>query len=82
MNNGDTEWKVTAAEFRGYMKANIEDIKEQLKEIKRENKLQSININKNKDDITTIKTSAGVISGFVSFVIVIVGFILQHLRGK
>jgi hypothetical protein len=70
-NEEFNEWRVSAAEFRGYMKSKIENIEEKLDSCARSDELQDIKIGKieNRLTATEIKGSifgalGGIAGGF------------------
>ncbi len=76
MVNGDKDyqnWKVSQAEFRGFMKAKVEDICNKLDVVSKHNGEQDTRINSMEKSLIAVKikggifgTIGGLIGGFVS----------------
>lgn len=71
MSNG--EWKVGQAKFQGYMKAKVEDISADIKDMCEHNKLQDEKISKVEKSATENKIKlglwgsiSGIIGGFIA----------------
>jgi len=62
MPNGDKdyqEWKVSNAEFRGFIKAKLEDIEFSIKDLCKETKNQGVRLNKVENRATAVEVKGG-----------------------
>lgn len=83
--NGNNSWKVSVADFRGYMRGKLEDIEVVIKDQKKDMNFVKKDIVKIKEYIAGRKAVHGVKSAIFGsvggIVVVIVGFILYKLFG-
>ncbi len=69
MSNGDCqEWKVSNAEFRGFMKATLENIEKSIDSLCRDTKEQDIRLNKVENRLTATEVKGGVF-GFLGGIV-------------
>lgn len=78
MNKNYDDWKATSAEFRGYMKSNMEAVHATLREIKEQNVTQN-------NRIDSLETSRDRMKGGVTLLSVlwlVLTFIISKFWGK
>lgn len=67
-NSEAEKWIVSSAEFRGYMKANLEGIQRSVKELCNETKVQDVRLNKVENRLTATEVKGGVF-GFLGGIV-------------
>lgn len=82
MNGGTEPWKVTQAEFRGYMKANVESIHKKLDAVDKKNETQDTNISKNTNNISNIKGQATMLGLIAGTVVTFVAWLISKIGGR
>ena len=68
MNNGTEEWKVSNAEFKGFMKAKLEGIEKSINSLCGETKNQDTRLNKVENRLTATEVKGGIF-GFIGGII-------------
>lgn len=81
MNGTDdnTRWRVSDAEFRGYVKGKLESISGSMADIKQVNHEQEGRITNNEKELSGLKVKMGILGSVGGF---IGGFIGALLKGK
>lgn len=83
--NGNDHWKVSVAEFRGYMRGTLEGINKEIKQQKRDMNFVKKDIVKIKEYIAGRKAVHGVKSAVFGFIggvfTLIIGFVLYKVFG-
>lgn len=82
MVNGEYEhWKTTQAEFRGFMKASINNIEKTLVNINQKNESQDVAIAKIDKSVGTIKGQAAILGTVAGAFITVIGWLINKFRG-
>ncbi len=79
--NNVQKWVVSSAEFRGFVKAKLENQEVVNIEIKTMNANQNKRINKVETDVSNIKGQAGVVGGVIALTVTVVMWIINKFRG-
>ncbi len=79
-NNCNNDWKVNQTEFAGYVRAKLEDISSNIKEVKLEMNNIHERLNRHTKEISKIKGGAVILGFIAGLVATIMGILATSVR--